>query len=260
MTLAFDKPECPPSFVQRLDPRWKLAGVLLGALAVALLRSWGPALAALLGSLLLVVLGRLPWRWCAWRLGTALTMYLLFLGWLPLVVEAGHETLDVGFLTLSLTGLLRLFVLSAKLVAMIALVLVLLATTSLPNTFKAARALRLSRLLVFLMLLAHRYVFLLIEEFGRLRTALRVRGFRNRANLHSYRTIGQVAGTLLVRSAERAERVGQAMHCRGFDGEFRALDDFRTTGLDVLVFALIAGYAIGLLAWDSYPWNTLPIG
>jgi cobalt/nickel transport system permease protein len=77
-----------------------------------------------------------------------------------------------------------------------------------------------------------------------------VRGFRNRANLQSYRTIGQVAGTLLVRSHERSERVGQAMGCRGFDGEFRSLSEFRTTSLDVLVFTTITGAIIALGAWE----------
>jgi cobalt/nickel transport system permease protein len=54
-----------------------------------------------------------------------------------------------------------------------------------------------------------------------------------------------------VRSAERSERVGQAMRCRGFDGEFRSLADFRTRWFDVLAFASIVGYAASLLAWDG---------
>jgi cobalt/nickel transport system permease protein len=199
---------------------------------------------------LLVALARIPWRWYLLRMGTALVMYVLFMIWLPFVIEPGHETIDLGFLTLSLNGLLRLVVLSANIAGMISLVLVMLGTTPLHDTFKAARSLHLSRLLVFLMLLTYRYVFLLMDEFARLRTALRVRGFRNRADLHSYRTIGQVAGTLLVRSAERSERVGQAMRCRGFDGEFRSLSDFRTRWPDVLAFAAIVGYAVGLVAWD----------
>ena len=79
-----------------------------------------------------------------------------------------------------------------------------------------------------------------------------MRGFRNRADLHSYRTIGQVAGTLLVRSQERSERVGQAMRCRGFDGEFRSLHDFRTTAGDVLAFVAIVSWAVGLGVWDWF--------
>ena len=250
MSLGFDLPACKPSFLQRMDPRWKLAGLLLAALALTFLRSWEPALAALTAALLLVALARLPLGWYLRRLAMALSMYVLFLIWLPFDVKPSHETLDLGFLTLSMTGLLRLAVLSANLVGMVSLMLVMLATTPLHDTFKAARSLHLPRLLVLLLLLTYRYVFLLMEEFARLRTALRVRGFRNRVNLHSYRTIGQVAGTLLVRSHERSERVGQAMRCRGFDGEFRSLVEFHARGSDVLAFVLIVGYAVGVLTWD----------
>jgi cobalt/nickel transport system permease protein len=251
MTLGFELPKCEPSFWQRMDPRWKLAGLLLAALALAFVRTWGPAMAALAGSMVIVALARLPWRWYLRRLATALTMYVLFLIWLPFVVESGDATVDLGgVLTLSLTGLLHLFVLSAKLVGMVSLMLVMLATTPLYDTFKAARSLCVPGVLVLLMLLTYRYVFLLMDEFARLRTALRVRGFRNRASLHSYRTIGQVAGTLLVRSHERSERVGQAMRCRGFDGAFRSLAEFRTTWPDVVAFVVIVGYVVGLLAWD----------
>jgi cobalt/nickel transport system permease protein len=132
----------------------------------------------------------------------------------------------------------------------VTLVLSLWATSPWQVTLKAARALRLPGLLVQLLGLTYRYLFLLAEEMQRLRVALRVRGYRNRADLHSYRTVGQVAGTLLVRSHERAERVGQAMRCRGFDGTYRTLADFRTRGADVLAFGLIVGGAAGLVFWD----------
>jgi cobalt/nickel transport system permease protein len=82
--------------------------------------------------------------------------------------------------------------------------------------------------------------------------AVRVRGFRNRAARHAYATAGRVAGTLLVRGHERAERVHQAMLCRGFDGQFRSLTAFRTRPADVLVFMLIAGSAVALAAVDRF--------
>jgi cobalt/nickel transport system permease protein len=250
MTLGIDIPTCPPSPVQRWDPRWKLAAMLLAALCVVQVRTPGPALTALAGTLFLAALARVPWRWFGRRLGTALGMFVLFLVWLPFVVQPGDATFDVGVVTISLPGLARLVVLSANIAGMITLVLVLLATTPVHVLFKAARALWLPRVLVLLLLLTYRYVFLLMDEFARLRVALRVRGFRNRADMHSYRTVGQVAGTLLVRSHERSERVGQAMQCRGFDGECRTLDDFRAGRADVLAFAGIVGYAALVLAWD----------
>lgn len=250
MTLALDLPPCQPSFVQRMDPRWKLAGLVVAAGSFAILRSVGPALTACVGAVLIVALARISWPWYLRRLGIAMIMYTLFMVWLPFVPQEGHDTLDLGPIAISVSGLHRLIVLTANLAAMLSLMMVLLATTPLPNLFKAARALWLPRLLVFLMLLTYRYVCLLMEEFGRLRIALRVRGFRNAANVHSYRTIGQVAGTLLVRSAERSERVGQAMRCRGFEGEFHTLDEFRTARTDVAIFVLLMAWVAGLVTWD----------
>jgi cobalt/nickel transport system permease protein len=101
------------------------------------------------------------------------------------------------------------------------------------------------------MLLSYRYLFLLGEELGRLRVALRVRGYRNRMSLHSYRTVGHVTGVLLLRGHERAERVGQAMRCRGFDGRYRSLAEFRTRWTDVAFFALTVGAASALVLWDQ---------
>jgi cobalt/nickel transport system permease protein len=115
---------------------------------------------------------------------------------------------------------------------------------------KAAQSLRVPGFLVQLTAVTYRYSHLVAREFVRLRTALRVRGYRSGTNLHSYRVAGRALGTLLVRSAERAERVGQAMRARGFDGRYRTLSAFRTTALDVTMFMVMAGCAAGLLAWQ----------
>jgi cobalt/nickel transport system permease protein len=250
MTLAFDLPSGLTSPVGRLDPRWKLAALLPAAGLVAALRSPGPALAAVLGAWVLAALARLPLRWYAVRLGVVVLFLTLFAGFLPFTAHEGETPWAVGPLELSPRGLELAALILLKGVAVLTLVLVLWATAPWQVTLRAAHALRVPGVVVHLIALTYRYLFLLAEEVGRIRIALRVRGYRNRASLHSYRTVGHVAGTLLVRSAERAERVGQAMRCRGFDGRFRSLADFRTRPRDVLAFALVLGGAAGLLAWD----------
>lgn len=252
MTLAFDLPEIQPSLVQQLDPRWKLAGVLLAGAALAIVQTWEAAFIGCAGAILLAFVARLPCRWTVRRLGTASVLFVLFFVWLPFVGPFGVEdpVREFGPITISLTGLERLGALTGKFIGMVSLILVLLATAPLQDTFKAAHALYIPGWLVQLVLLAYRYVYLLGDEFARLRTALRARCFRARTNLHTYRTIGAVSGTLLVRSAERSERVAQAMRCRGFDGNFRTAHEFKTCTRDVLVFTLMVGYAALLLAVD----------
>lgn len=252
MTLFLDIPAAQRSPLHRLDPRWKLAALLPAAGALAVLQSPLPALVALSGAVMLVAIARVPWRWFAVRLGVALLVPAFLVVWLPLTLRPGDALLQLYGLTLSATGMLHAAMLLTKAAAIVSLMLVLLASAPLQDTLKAAQSLRIPGWLVQIGLLSYRYVFVLAEEFVRLRTALRVRGYRNRAGLHGYRTIGQVAGTLLVRGHERSERVAQAMRCRGFDGRFRSLHDFRTHGSDVLFFAAAVAGAAAVLAWDVW--------
>lgn len=249
MTLALDFPESLGSPLGRWDPRWKLAALLPAAVLVALLQALPPTGLALVGALSLALLGRLPRRWLLLRLGTLTLFLALFLLWLPFSGMPG-PVWETGCLRLSLAGLHLALVLLLKACAVVTLMLVLAATGPLVETFKAAHALHAPGRLVQICVLTYRYIFLLVDELSRLRLALRVRGYRHRANLHSYRTVGHVAGTLLVRSAERAERVAQAMRCRGFDGCFRSLATFRTRSADVLLFLAVVAASSALLLWD----------
>lgn len=250
MTLAFEQLPCPDSPIRRLDPRWKLAALLLTAAAAAMLRSLPAAAAALVGALALAALSRLPLRWYLGRIGLLVLVLTFFALPLPLLLDGGPGW-DLGPLRVSLEGGRVALLLVLKAVTIVTLMLVLLATAPLDATLKAAHALRVPGVLVQLAVLTYRYSFLLSAELARIRVALRVRGYRNRAGRHSYRTIGHVAGTLLVRSAERAERVAQAMRCRGFDGCFRSLTAFATRPADVIAVALLLTAAAALLAWDA---------
>jgi cobalt/nickel transport system permease protein len=249
MTLALSALPCPDSPLRRVDPRWKLAGLVFFTVAAACLRHLAPAAVALGAALFLAFLGRLPARWFSARLGAAALFLSPFVVSLPLLLGHREASLPLGPLIVPY-GLGVALLLALKALAVVMSMLVLLATAPLDATLKAAHALRIPGLLVQLALLTYRYLFVLGSELRRLRVAMRVRGYRNRATRHAYRTVGHVAGTLLVRGVERAERVGQAMRCRGFDGRFRSLTPFHTRARDVGAFLLLAGAAAGLLAWD----------
>ncbi len=241
MQVRFSPPPVRPSPLGRLDARWRLAGLLLALVTASVVRTPLAALAALAAAAGLAVLVRLDRAWFAQRVLVLAVPAACFV--LPIPLLSG-----VGFSEgLRLAGLFAL-----KAAALATLASVVLAGGPLDATLKAAHALWVPGLLVQVTLLSYRYLFVLGDELGRLRVALRARGFRNRANWHSYRTVGGAAGALLVRGYERAERVGHAMRCRGFDGQFRALAAFRTRRADVL-FVVLAGLGcaglVGLDAW-----------
>src|SRR5262245_60313693 len=177
MTLALDVPAIPDSPLARMDPRWKLAAFVPAAILFALVRTLTPAATAFLVAILLATLARLPSVWLLRRLAWTALFVALFLVWLLFLPDPDGQVYNVGSLSISMSGLTRFVVVFLKTLAVVTLVLILLATAPLQDTLKAAQALRLPALFVQLLLLTFRYVFLLAEEFGRLRTALRVRGF-----------------------------------------------------------------------------------
>jgi len=234
------------SWFARFDARWKLAALAIAAGVVAAMRSPVFLTIALAASLLLALVARVPGRWFRSRLGLLLFSLLPFLIILPLTVDRG-PTFDHFGVRLHQEGFVAAGALIARAGTIVTLMLVLLSSAPLHVTLKAAHDVRVPSFLVLLTLLTYRYVFLLLDELNRLRIALRVRGYRNRTTMHSYRTISRVTGTLLVRGLDRAERVDQAMRCRGFDGRFRSLDEFRTTWRDVVLFVLIVAFYVGLV-------------
>jgi cobalt/nickel transport system permease protein len=250
MTFAFTPLPRTASPLSRLDPRWKLAAFTLFGVVAATVHTPRGAAASLFVALILAALGRLPLGWSAMRLAPVLLFVAVFS--VPLIFFPSNTALvcKIGPATVSVTGAKTASILLCKAAAIVLLALVVLATAPLDATLKAAHALHVPGLLVQLTLLGYRYLFVLAEEFGRMRIALRVRGYRNRMNLHSYRTIGVVTGALLVRGWERGERVGHAMRCRGFDGRFRSLAAFHTTAADLLMFFGVVAGAVGVCVLD----------
>jgi cobalt/nickel transport system permease protein len=250
MTAGIEHLPTTDSVLSRLDPRWKLAGLTLAAFATAILTTLPAALVGLAGAMLLALLARLPLAWYLARLGALALVLAFFVVLLPVLVHDGGPAWSIGPLTLSWFGLRAALLLCLKALAIVTFMLVLLASAPLTVTLKAAHALRVPGVLIQVAILTYRYIFVLFAELSRLRLALRVRGYRNRASRHSYRTVGHVTGILLVRGVERAERVSQAMRCRGFDGRFRSLASFHTSWADLLFFLVLVGGSGALWFWD----------
>jgi cobalt/nickel transport system permease protein len=252
MTLRLTLSLAPPSWLTRWDARWKLAATLIAVLCLALLRAWPVALGGLAIALGVTFAARLSRRDWLRRVGPLTLVLLLFLVWVPLVPRSGEDGVPAMGLRLSPRGLRWVAALLSKTIALVTLLWALLATTPLHVLLQAAHRLRVPAVFIQLFMLTHRYVHLLTEEWGRIRTALRVRGFRACMSGHAYRTVGQVVGTMLVRGHERAERVGQAMRARGFSGTTPTLHEFRAQAGDILLFAVSVLLALAMLGVDFW--------
>ena len=98
---------------------------------------------------------------------------------MPFTVDRGDRLWEWWRLSITDAGLVVAATLGLKTLAIVTLALTLLASAPLHVTLAAAGKLGVPKLFVQLTLLTYRYLFLLFDEFNRLRIALRVRGFRN---------------------------------------------------------------------------------
>ncbi|MHA1265596.1 MAG: cobalt ECF transporter T component CbiQ [Candidatus Helarchaeota archaeon] len=98
-------------------------------------------------------------------------------------------------------------------------ILTLIFTTPFANLIHAMKHVRVPRTILILFSLTYRYIFLFIDELIQMLRAKESRTFRKFGFRFRFRTLGQVFGTLLIRSIDKSERVYWAMLARGYNGD-----------------------------------------
>jgi cobalt/nickel transport system permease protein len=149
-------------------------------------------------------------------------------------------------LTISDAGLIRFLSILARSWLSVQMAILLTATTKFPDLAHGLRHLGLPLILIAIISFMYRYLFVLVEEAGRL---LRAREARSAASVTGKspsvfwraRVAGNMVGQLFLRSYERSDRVYNAMVVRGFRGEFLTFTPHRLdlTDWTVLVSGLL---------------------
>ncbi len=123
-------------------------------------------------------------------------------------------------------------------------------TTPFPGLGGALERLGFPRLLLLIISFLGRYLFLLREEFARIVRAARARNWESGRLRLRLKAAGGVAGSLLLRTWGRGERIYAAMLARGYDGTFPSDAGSRLDFIDFLFMGLFlpAVGAVGLAA------------
>lgn len=243
----FDQPFVLDSFIQQIDPRMRVLLAVLLAVALALLRQMtacclGLGLGCVLLGLAQAPLGPL------WRRLVAINIFILFLWLVTPWTTPGAVVWQWHFIQVSREGVYLSLLVTLKSNAIACVFLALVASLPAATLGHALERLGCPDKLVFLFLFTGRYIHLLAGEWQDLMTAARLRGFRPRTNLHTYRTVSSLLGLLLVRSHDRAQRTHEAMRLRGFSGRFHSLDSFCLRPVDVY-FALATVFCLACILW-----------
>lgn len=243
---TLDRMGLSDSPIHRLDPRAKLLVTFAFLLAVVSHDKY--AVSALtpffLYPAVLLALSCVPVTFLLCRLLWAAPFAVLLGAFNPLIDHAPLLTLgglDISGGWVSFASILLRFALVVS-----ALVL-LVATTGVPALAHAAQRLGMPRAFVVQLLMLYRYLFVLAGEAGRMARAHRLRAGDRRAA--AWRVFARMAGQLLLRALDRADRIHRAMLCRVFDGRVPMLDTLRFRPQDwgfllgwLALFAFLRGF------------------
>lgn len=237
-------------FLQGIDPRVKVAGLLALVVATALARNHLTLIALLALGVTGAIVSRLPLRVLTARvwLGTlALTAAIA----LPaLFLTPGDPVWQVPLTDWAVTrqGLATVGYLVLRVMAAATFSFLLVFTTPWAHVLKALRVFRVPVVVVVVLGMTYRYILLLLEtahdmfEARRSRTVGVLRG-RDRRRLAT-----ASAGALMDKSLRLSDDVYAAMQARGFRGEVHLLEDFRMRDRDWLT---LSGFVVlaALAAW-----------
>lgn len=250
--VDYFREDVPGGAIAALDPRTRLLTALGFALALVAVERLPLLALALMAALALVWMAGLPPAALARRLLHVEGFMIVLLASLPFTTP-GEPLFVLGPLIATEQGMWRAVTVALKVNAAVLAIAALLSSLEPVRLGRAMARLGAPLSLVHLFLLTIRYAGVFRVEAGRLSDAMRARGFIPRSNWHTWRTFGNLAGMMLVRSLERAERVHEAMRCRGYTGRF-PLAVPEALGRADLIFGLGAALAAVALVAAERLW------
>ncbi|GHS97354.1 cobalt ECF transporter T component CbiQ [Planctomycetales bacterium] len=230
------------STVHRLHPLVKMLTTSFYLVAVVSLPSSALTALALFAAypLAAMTLSQTPWRPLLARL--ALAMPFSLMGGLGNVWVNQQTAFYCGDWVIT-QGEISLVSIMLKTALTVLAVLILMATTPFVALCAQLEKLRVPKIVRLQLAMTYRYIATLLDEAATMTIAYRLRAPRQK-NIR-WRDIGSFLGQLLARSIDRAERVYQAMQCRGFNGEYPAPRPAPPRARDYLYLTL---FTVALLA------------
>ena len=205
--------------IHRLDPRAKVLTTLCFIVCVVSFDKYevSAMLPFLVYPVALITLGNLPPGYILRKVMIVIPFALMIGLFNPIfdrqvIMQVG--TIDIWGGWISCSSILMRAMLTAS------SAIILVATTGFPAICEALEKLRMPQVFAVQLLFLYRYIFVLTDEGVRIARARQLRTFGRRGL--GIRQFGSLAGHLLLRSWERAERIHMAMLARGFSGEVHA--------------------------------------
>jgi cobalt/nickel transport system permease protein len=215
------------SFMHRLDPRTKFIVTLVFILAVILTPPirWEAFIFYFVIISILVVISLVPVLYVLKRSLLVLPFVAVVAISLPFFKEdVTSGSYNIGLLHVSAAGLQVFYTILAKAWLSGLGLILLTATTKVTELLRGLEQMRFPRVMIMILSFMYRYIFVITDEVMRMKQARDSRNFGGR-HWRQIKTVGNMIGTLFIRSYEHGERVYTAMIARGYDGESRTLNE-----------------------------------
>jgi len=234
------------SWVHKLDPRVKIIVTLVFSVVVALNNHLEMTAISIILPAFLLVCARLDFGKVMLRLAIV-NGFTLFL-WLFLPFTTPGETIySIGPFTIQREGVYQALLITLKSNSIILMALALLGTSQIFTLVHAMSHLWVPDKLVHLFFFCFRYIHVINDEYHTLINAMKMRGFKPKTNMRTYRAYSYLVGMLLIRSFNRSKRILQAMRCRGFKGKFYILHHYEMKRYDYAVGVSSLAFSILLM-------------
>lgn len=218
--------------IRLLDPRARVLAALVFAILVVSLQQFIALFAAMATALMLLMLADMPFKRTLRRMIAMDSFIIFMLVLLPFTVP-GETMFTLFGLNGSWEGFYQGARIALKANAIVLMLLTLVSTMESTTLGHTLYRLKMPVSLVQLLMFTVRYIDVLHQEYHRLRTAMKARGFHPQNSRHTYRSFGYLVGMMLVRALERSERVLDAMKCRGFSGQIHVIDQLTFSVRDI---------------------------
>lgn len=241
-----------PGLLQRLDPRVKVATLVLFIVIVGLARS--PWILGVIFVLILSfsLLSKVPLGFFLKRIMLFIPIFTAVIALPALFITPGEAWLVIaGKVVITEQGARAAGLLFLRVTDSLSFGVLLILTTPWTNILVALRWFRMPSLLVDILGMTYRYIFLLLHTTNSMFLARRSRTIGSFSSGENRRWLTRALATTMVKSGHLSEEVYLAMLSRGYQGVIRVLDDFSLKRRDFIwiAFALITA---SILLWSNH--------
>jgi cobalt/nickel transport system permease protein len=201
-----------------LDVRARLIVAILFSVTVVVSQQISVLLCACSISGLFAILAKLDWKQTAKKLLALNTFIIYLLIFLPFTVHSENHINILSFKA-SWQGMRQAIEIGLTANSIVLILFSLVSNLSSSELGSGLLWFKVPIKLIQLIQFTLRYLSVIQEEFNRLRRAMRARAFSMCFGWHTWRSIAHLIAMMIIRSMQRADRIFNAMKCRGYQGQ-----------------------------------------